>query len=175
MPTCQWAARRRAGEIFGGLSRTAIPGCSCLEASTQPSYTPPPSTYQSSPTRGRKTKAPPPAPFDFSGLPRQPSKSVSLASRKQLRDARHFLFQHSSHTVETGEENHLLVTLLHPLPCPWAPKRCYTLFPKHAPPIPRSCLSPLPENETRWQKSPTDVTSLLRSPGAWSVLSQAGL
>lgn len=96
MPTCQWAARRRAGEIFGGLSRTAIPGCSCLEASTQPSYTPPPSTYQSSPTRGRKTKAPPPAPFDFSGLPRQPSKSVSLASRKQLRDARHFLFQHSS-------------------------------------------------------------------------------
>lgn len=81
-----------------------IPACSCLEVSTKSSpYPTPPSTYQGSPTRGRKIKAPPPSPFISSGLPRQPSKSVCLASSKQLRNAGHFLSQHSSVRHRDGQ------------------------------------------------------------------------
>lgn len=39
--------------------------------------------------------------------------------------------------MEMGKENHILLSLLPPLPCPWAPKWCHTPLPKHAHPHPR--------------------------------------
>lgn len=101
MFTLKWIALQRAGRYLEAPPETCnpyhvVPIQKFLQNLPHTLLT---STYQSSPTKGKnknKKKVPPLSPFIFSGLLRQPSKFVSLASSKQLRNAGHFLSRHSS-------------------------------------------------------------------------------
>ena len=162
LPRCRWI-------LYYCLSHQGSP---YLEVSTKSSTDPIPEHLPGQSHNRQTTNAPPPSPFIVSWLPRQPSKSVGLASSKQWRNAGHFLSQSSSGLGRDGQSQ---LPLSHTPPSSTmstGPDVISHTFPKRVHPNPWVLPSHLCQ---RRQRSLYDITSLPCSLGARSVYSKAWL